>query len=141
MCCLAFTAKLGETSGNALPLVQSSFPQPICNMKFWRQAGLSYLRYLNYSSKVVRAAVKDAVQKEGRFSSRETATLTWRTWTDGKKNPAGTLSILHLLFVFSPFLAVWLSWNVTVKRKMGEDLPCSIPPISALVGFQSPYIW
>jgi hypothetical protein len=57
---------------------------------FWRQAGLTYLRYLNYSSKVVRAAVKDSTRKETKLEERDKALLLWRKWTDGKKNPAGT---------------------------------------------------
>ena len=60
-------------------------------MNFWRQAGLSYLRYLNYSSKVVRAAVRPGVQEEKKITSRDATTLTWRMWTEGKKNAAGTI--------------------------------------------------
>lgn len=62
-------------------------------MNFWRQAGLSYLRYLNYSSKVVRAAVRPAVQEEKKIASRDTTTAMWRKWTDGKKDASGTVII------------------------------------------------
>lgn len=60
------------------------------NQSFWRAAGLTYLRYLNYSSRVVRAAVKEGVKSEKKFETREVPTLMWRKWTNGKKNPSGT---------------------------------------------------
>lgn len=59
-------------------------------MNSWRDAGMSYLRYLNYSSKVVRAAVRDGVKQEKKLATRDEPTLLWRKWTDGKKNPSGT---------------------------------------------------
>jgi hypothetical protein len=61
-------------------------------MKFWRQAGLTYLRYLNYSSKVVRAATRGAVAQENKFAARDQAALVWRKWTGGKKSAASTLT-------------------------------------------------
>lgn len=90
-------------------------------MKFWRQAGLTYLRYLNYSSKVVRAAVRSGVQQDSKFASRETATLTWRNWTDGKKNPAGTSHITGLCGVFYRLSRPIGRWNGALDLYTAQD--------------------
>lgn len=57
----------------------------------WRQAGISYVRFLSYSSKVVRAAVKEPIRQEKQMAKRDTSTTTWRYWSEGKRLDAGTV--------------------------------------------------
>jgi hypothetical protein len=67
------------------------------NASFWRTAGLTYLRYLNYSSKVVRAAVREGVKQEKKLDSRDRPNLVWRKWVDGKKESAEPIKVDQLL--------------------------------------------
>lgn len=59
---------------------------------FWRTAGLSYVRYTNICSKVLRDCSKpNAYFRNRKGEDRDATFMTFRKWVKGKKGPtAGT---------------------------------------------------
>lgn len=73
-------------------------------VQFWRAAGLTYVRYVNVCSRVLRSCLKDTAKKQA--ASRELENMKFRQWSKGTKGKLGAqlferqLIILKLIFFF-----------------------------------------
>jgi F-type H+-transporting ATPase subunit epsilon len=55
----------------------------IAMVQFWRTAGISFIRYVNICSKVLRSCLKEEHRKAAQI--RDFEKIKFRTWSDGKK--------------------------------------------------------